>query len=803
QNLVDAGVEGIEIARDIGAKSFLAGFYLDVAFAYEKMDDLQRALKFCELALQAVRESPDQNVESAAHFAIGRLYFALNEPERALEHLEQSREIARKGGRSNTRHLALLNQADVYKLQGRIQEAKTAYKQVLRYAQRMQRHHLTETCFVKLADLYLNSDPPDMNSVTYYFNLANALARQTFQLQFGANHRWMQGKQALMQNSVEKAETLFQEAIQLGKESGSYLSLIAGQAGLIRTYLAANIPDLAAAYSDSALNSLATFFDHCQQENTIGLFDLRKDLFEPAISAFTEVGELEEIYRATELYKALGHNLALNKVKYVMSSAMVDSIMWKVDLVSRKIDEEWEDLWQVWNNDRSDHLELVTSHKMEIDKLKREKNRQLSRIKQRYADDYDMLFPKAETLNNLKKELVSLNATFVHYFVGDSATFVTVVQPDGIACRRINVTEEWLTKSVKLISPLLEHQEEQAEFPPTDLNLFRVDLAGYVYELIFEPIRDLIAPESLVIISPDKILKKLPFETLVTNRDELTDSYDYKSARFLIEDFAVAYIPYARFVGLRRDKDVKSKKTLVAFANSSLHIKTSSFNKIYSDGKVLDDEADLRKKTNPFGRAEVQLFCGQLATKSQFIRESPNYQIVHFNLPYTANDKSPLYSRINFTDSEQSQGGLEAHVLFNQRLSADLVVLDGIKNQNPGTTPDGLFHGFNYAGVPSMLTSLWWSDNAKLLEDFYLKLKLGMTKAEALREAKVKYLTEVSRNPLHWAALVLAGDTEAIVFESNSKYWIIYITLIGVAIFLTAIVRQILKIKSAKTISEV
>jgi len=38
------------------------------------------------------------------------------------------------------------------------------------------------------------------------------------------------------------------------------MSVIAGQAGLIRTYLAAGIPKYAKAYSDSVLISLNNFF---------------------------------------------------------------------------------------------------------------------------------------------------------------------------------------------------------------------------------------------------------------------------------------------------------------------------------------------------------------------------------------------------------------------------------------------------------------------------------------------------------------------------------------------------------------
>jgi len=55
----------------------------------------------------------------------------------------------------------------------------------------------------------------------------------------------------------------------------------------------------------------------------------------------------------------------------------------------------------------------------------------------------------------------------------------------------------------------------------------------------------------------------------------------------------------------------------------------------------------------------------------------------------------------------------------------------------------GLTRVFMYAGAPSIVVSLWNVDEstAELMTYFYQNLKDGMTKVEALRQAKIKLLS--------------------------------------------------------------
>jgi len=804
QKMADACHEGIEVAVAINELEYLPAVYHDLGYAYEKMADSRRALKYYSLTLKETERSGNTSLTCKTFFAIGRIYLNLSDPDQAFEYLNQSVEIAKKAGHSNIQYLSLLKIADIHKSRGEISEAKSAYQKVLRHAQRTQQHSLTETCFIKLSDLYLQPSNIVLKSATFYLNMADALARQTFQLQFAANHRWMQGKVALQENEIETAEVDFLEAIQLGKEAGSYMSIIAGQAGLIRTYLMAGIPEYAKAYSDSVLISLNNFFDYCSEENSLEFFDLVEDVFIPAITAYANVGDLSKIYETNEQYKAMIHNIALSKSKYKIKSAMADSIKWRFDLKNKETRNRWQTLWRMWHRDQQDNLDVVAKIKSEIDSLNQAKRQQMANIMQRYPE-YEIFNPTAETLPELQTKLRQLNGTFVHYFIADAATFITVITKDKIYCKRVNVRATYLETLIKQISPFINGTDAHSDF---EMNPFRLDLAGQVYKLIFEPIKEWISPQSMVIISPDGILNRLPFGTLVTNLEELTDNYDFNYAKFLIENFVISYIPFAGFLTLPNLGDKEPQGTLIAFANSteSAISSSESIGNHSSNGTANPgtDENFLKMISSSFGKDKTKLYSGEAATKERFIKESQDYQIIHLALPHFLDERSVLYSKLYFSDPA-GENTLETHEIFNLNLSADLLVLSNgskFKNSDEGSL-SGFLNAANFAGIPSMVTRIWQTsgvNSPEIFENFYLNLKLGLSKAEALQQAKVLYLETINRNPLHWAPYLLHGDPQPMAFQSNSKYWVIYITLLSLAVFITLVVWQFLKIRKESSL---
>lgn len=117
---------------------------------------------------------------------------------------------------------------------------------------------------------------------------------------------------------------------------------------------------------------------------------------------------------------------------------------------------------------------------------------------------------------------------------------------------------------------------------------------------------------------------------------------------------------------------------------------------------------------------------------------------------------------------------LHTDEVFELNLKADLVTLGacetGLGQLSRGEGLIGLTRAFMYAGAPSVVVSLWSEDEstAELMKLFYQNLRDGMTKVEALRQAKMKLIQSNGvfgggqkfsfAQPYLWAAFVLLGE---------------------------------------------
>ena len=92
-----------------------------------------------------------------------------------------------------------------------------------------------------------------------------------------------------------------------------------------------------------------------------------------------------------------------------------------------------------------------------------------------------------------------------------------------------------------------------------------------------------------------------------------------------------------------------------------------------------------------------------------------------------------------------------------------------------------LARGFIYAGVPSIVMTLWEVEDksgANIMTFFYENLDKGMSKDVALQQAKLNYLDhapQLRAHPYFWAAYVDIGNTEPISGSFLSRYGIYFI----------------------------
>jgi len=161
-------------------------------------------------------------------------------------------------------------------------------------------------------------------------------------------------------------------------------------------------------------------------------------------------------------------------------------------------------------------------------------------------------------------------------------------------------------------------------------------------------------------------------------------------------------------------------------------------------------------------------------------------------------NQNPMYSKLVFTpggSGSQDDGYLNTYELFSLHLPGQLAVLSAC-NTGGGKLERGegiisLARGFFYAGIPSVVMTLWEIEDhssADLMAIFYKNLKKGLPSDIALQRAKIAYMEKAGKlqsHPYFWAGYMVIGKTDSIVFKPVMKT--IHLILLGGAFLMLSI----------------
>lgn len=787
---LDHGSEAIALATRLHENHRLPDLYIALAAAYEQVGDYQRAL----INYRSAASDSSARTASALNDA-GRMLAQLGHWPSAADYFERSMSAAARADLMPVKFLALLNLADLHLLQGDWEHARDEYSRVLQFAQDAENRNLAQACLLKLVNLHLRY-LRDLDSAGHYLILADAAAKQTLNLQNAANIRWMQGRLTLAHRNIEKAETYFLDAIQLGREIGSTVSILAGNAGLIETYLQAGFYDLAAARADSALKLLEEIGFLYVYDRDAEFFDLKNDLISSAIAAYSAVRQDSKIYHAVEMCKALQHVRDLSAIRYLIRLEPPNDMRWKLDAYDQKINAEWKELWSAWRSDQQDNIDMGAQIKNEIIKLEKERLLYRRELLQSNPEFYSIIQPMAASVDDLKRRLADLNSVFVHYFVGEKATDIIVVRADSVFHHREDCGAAYLKNLIEQINPVFSDIGNLSTSSDTLDKQFRLDLAGELYQTIFTPIEKHLPKNCALIISPDDILNRVPWECLVSNKGNLIDIYDDKSARFLVEDHAVSYVPYAKFLDWPYKKERRKQKSLIAFSETGGVANGGNHSNNHHNG-VSKPQREAKLIAQLVGLADV--CSGEDATKRQFVERAANYKAIHLSQPSIIENGSPLYSKFYFGNSDTGRDSIESREFFDLQLTADLMVLSNVSRpprthfEREARGLSGLLHALNYSGVNALALNLWQADEKSktdLLLSFYGRLTTGSSTAAALQQAKLARMAEGKRNPIYWAGLIVYGSPTAVKFDRSNLGLIIVAAIIGVALLGLMVIRH-------------
>jgi CHAT domain-containing protein/Flp pilus assembly protein TadD len=382
----------------------------------------------------------------------------------------------------------------------------------------------------------------------------------------------------------------------------------------------------------------------------------------------------------------------------------------------------------------------------------------------------------------------------LEYSLGEQGSVLWVVTKDTARAYELSA-EPQITDSIEkylktLRAPLYSSDEH-------------VKQGRNLYELLLGPAANEIQALTGLVVAPRGSLSYLPFETLIMNAPEDSSARGAErltSLPYVGKSYTVSYVPSAsvlamlrrRATGQRRDgappqlpllafgdpvyERAAEPGTVTASLRSSYERGGEEFTRLnYSAQEVEGIAVALGVPTT-----SDTIYLREKATK-RAVRELDltRFRILHFAAHARAGDavgwttQPTLVLSLAGTD-EKYDGFLQMSEILTLHLNADLVVLSACETAKGkmfrGDGIVGLTSAFLYAGSRSVVASLWAVNDQStsvFMESFYRNLKEGVSKAEALRRARLQLMqatgdlegTKVSyAAPYYWAPFILVGS---------------------------------------------
>jgi CHAT domain-containing protein len=381
---------------------------------------------------------------------------------------------------------------------------------------------------------------------------------------------------------------------------------------------------------------------------------------------------------------------------------------------------------------------------------------------------------------------------FIEYKLIDSLLFTFSITNKGVALRKEILEADFKDKIVSFISSINKFPVES--FDKEDYLEF-IYLGNDLYRTLLDP---LVQPDqySKIFIIPDNILGYLPFEALI-NEYFVPENIDFKNLNYVLKSFTISY-SYSGTLIFKNLSRNRSNSKLLAMApvyNSISNLESDAFKvdkNLLSQLNQLDYSID--EVTNIGSLIQGSILTGGEATETNFKKKSGQYGILHFAMHTLINDESPMNSKLIFTlnNDTTDDGFLNAYEIYNLNLNASLAVLSacktGIGKYSKGEGIMSIAWGFLFAGVPSIVMTLWEIEDisgSKIMYRFYKYLQSGLPTDEALRNAKLDYLISsdpLQSHPYFWAAYVQIGQTEPVItFTKRNKTEILVSALFLIA----------------------
>ena len=716
--------QALAISARVRDRAGVATTLNNIGAVYSSIGQPQEALKYLlNQALPIRREVGDRAGVANTLNNIGVIYYRIGQPQEALKYYNQALPISREVGDRSGEATTLNNIGGVYYSIEQPLEAVKYYSQALPISREVGDRSAEATTLINICVIYLRIPQPQ--EALKCFNQALPITREVGDRSGEATTLNNIGGVFDSIEQPQKALKYYNQALQISQEVGARASVATTLSNIGFVYRDTKQPTQAIENWEKSVNITLEMRSGLQRENRQKFLDTERG---PAI-ALTSL--------------LIDQNQADRAFQWVNIATTADLADYTRLINAKVANPQAQTVIDEWNQ-KNQQLQYL--RRQLEDKFSENLSRQMRELEtevNRQAEEISRQFPEvAELFENTRKDIAQLKASIAPDTVVIQPVLLTNVKnvPNTIAL--FVLTKDSLSVKKIPINP--------AEFD-TLLTQYRVQLqntgdpnftvtGSKLYEIMIRPVEDkikAISPKQLSIIATGK-LRYIPFETL----------YDEKTDEFLIQKYPVNYLTRISTMSI---PDSTLRGGVLALGNPVNR----------PPQNLPASEAEVRNIAQLLSASSA--YTGNDATLNQFKLQAPRFPFLHLATHgcFQRGGCQKLGMEENtllFADSQFNIRDAALLGLQNTRLLTLSACQTAMQANSDGEEISGVAYVFERAGAQAVMASLWNVDDAAtkdLMVQFYQNINKGMSKNEALRQAK---LSQITRHPFYWSPFILIGD---------------------------------------------
>lgn len=344
-----------------------------------------------------------------------------------------------------------------------------------------------------------------------------------------------------------------------------------------------------------------------------------------------------------------------------------------------------------------------------------------------------------EKQDALRSNLRDLNAALFYPLILEDRLELLIVTPDSPILRRTV-----FIKKDKLIQYVIAFRQELERYYHLQQDIMKI--SQKIYSLLIKPLEQDLQQAGIqtIIYAPDAFLREIPLSAL------------HDGKKWLIENYAVNNITALSLTKLKPYSNL-NPRVLAGATTKSIKTLINDREVQFNPLTFTSDEVDNIRKIIP----NTKIFADEDFTPKNVFSNPKEYDIIHLATHAMFNAENPEDSFILFGNGER--------LSFNDINSLDLTGVDlivlsasqtGMGGRRNGEEILGLGYTFQSRGARAVIASLWSIDDRatrELMSEFYMALRQGKSKVQALRQAQLKTLYKAI-SPSYWASFILIGS---------------------------------------------